>query len=398
MTDLMKPCCLDAADFGGLLSALKERGYALVGPRKRDDAIVYDEIDSVADLPVGWGDDQEAGTYRLRKRDDKAMFGFNSGPHSWKKFLYPAQERLWSAERTPNGFSINPEPEPKERYAFIGVYSCDLHAIEVQDKIFMSPEFADPRYGKRRNRAFVVVANCGQASRSCFCASMGTGPKADKGFDLAFTEIIEAGGLFSKGKHYFVFEAGSERGQEILATLKTRPATAEDLEAAQKRSEEAKEQQIRKIDLNGIKELFYGNYDSPVWNKVAERCLSCANCTLVCPTCFCSNMYDTTDLTGDNAERWREWDSCFTLNFSYIHGGEVRPSVSARYRQWISHKMASWIDQFGTPGCVGCGRCITWCPVGIDITEETHALRAAAARKGENGDAGHAAASGNEGA
>jgi sulfhydrogenase subunit beta (sulfur reductase) len=109
---------------------------------------------------------------------------------------------------------------------------------------------------------------------------------------------------------------------------------------------------------------------------VASRCLGCANCTLACPTCFCASVSDTTDLEGETAARVRRWDSCFTLDHSYIHGGSVRASLRARYRQWLTHKLASWIDQFGVSGCVGCGRCITWCPVGIDITEEVAAIRA----------------------
>ncbi len=375
MSDAPTPACIERADFGALLSALKAEGYDLVGPRLRDGAIIFDDLDGVESLPEGWGDTQDAGTYRVVKRDDKALFGYNSGPHAWKKFLYPSRERLWSAEKTADGFVTHPETAPVPKYAFIGVRSCDLHAIEIQDKVFMSPEYADPRYGKKRERAFIVAVNCALASRTCFCASMGTGPKADKGFDVAITEVIEDGRLFSKARHFFVAEVGSERGAAVLAQVKTRPATESDLKAAAKCTETARSQQVRKIDLNGIRDLFYNNYENPVWDKVAERCLSCANCTMVCPTCFCSKTDDVTDLTGSHAERWREWDSCFTLNFSYIHGGEVRPSPRARYRQWISHKMAAWIDQFGTSGCVGCGRCITWCPVGIDITEEAHALR-----------------------
>ncbi len=131
----------------------------------------------------------------------------------------------------------------------------------------------------------------------------------------------------------------------------------------------------RSMDTSGIKELLYRNLDHPCWENVASRCLTCANCTMVCPTCFCAAVEDTTDLTGERAERWRRWDSCFTMDFSYIAGGSVRSSPKARYRQWMTHKLASWIDQFGTSGCVGCGRCITWCPVGIDITEEVRAIR-----------------------
>lgn len=134
----------------------------------------------------------------------------------------------------------------------------------------------------------------------------------------------------------------------------------------------------RTLDTDGIRDLLFDNLDHPRWDEVASRCLACTNCTLVCPTCFCSTVEDTTDLTGGVAERWQTWDSCFTMDFSYIHGGSVRKTHRARYRQWLTHKLASWIDQFGTSGCVGCGRCITWCPVGIDLTEEVRALRESA--------------------
>ncbi|MEU5265530.1 4Fe-4S dicluster domain-containing protein [Amycolatopsis sp. NPDC021455] len=113
---------------------------------------------------------------------------------------------------------------------------------------------------------------------------------------------------------------------------------------------------------------------SPLWEEVASRCLTCANCTMVCPTCFCTTTEDVTDLSGEHAERHQRWASCFELDFSYVHGGSVRTSGASRYRQWFSHKLGTWHEQFGTSGCVGCGRCIAWCPAGIDITEEAAKL------------------------
>jgi ferredoxin len=95
---------------------------------------------------------------------------------------------------------------------------------------------------------------------------------------------------------------------------------------------------------------------------------------MVCPTCFCTTPEDITDVTGEHAERWERWASCFELDFSYLHGGSVRQSGVGRYRHWITHKLSTWYDQFGHSGCVGCGRCIAWCPVGIDITEEAARL------------------------
>ncbi|MBV8527642.1 MAG: 4Fe-4S dicluster domain-containing protein, partial [Candidatus Dormibacteraeota bacterium] len=106
----------------------------------------------------------------------------------------------------------------------------------------------------------------------------------------------------------------------------------------------------------------------------AQRCLACGNCTMQCPTCFCSDLVDEPDVVAGDA-RVRRWASCFEQDYSHIHGGSVRTSTRARYRQWLTHKLGTWWEQFGTSGCVGCGRCIAWCPVGIDITDEVRALR-----------------------
>jgi formate hydrogenlyase subunit 6/NADH:ubiquinone oxidoreductase subunit I len=198
---------------------------------------------------------------------------------------------------------------------------------------------------------------------------MGTGPQVRQGFDLLLTERI------GEGRHQFLVEAGSPAGAEILAEIPTREAPRESCLEAEEAIAAAGAAQARGIGTEGIRELLYANFEHPRWEDVASRCLACANCTMVCPTCFCTTVEDTTDVTGDHAERWRKWDSCFTQDFSYLHGGSVRASTKSRYRQWMTHKLASWIDQFGTSGCVGCGRCITWCPVGIDITEEVRAIR-----------------------
>jgi sulfhydrogenase subunit beta (sulfur reductase) len=354
-----------------LLDALKKRGYRVVGPTMGDGAIVYDEISSLDDLPAGWTDEQEGGNYRLKKRSDGALFGYAVGPHSWKKFLHPPVLRLWQADRTGEGFRVAEQSDEPPRFAFLGVRSCELQAIAVQDRVFLGGPHIDPVYQARRQQAFLIALNCGQAGGTCFCTSMNTGPKASSGFDLALTEILQA------GRHYFLVEIGSERGGEVARELPHQTATAGDRQAAAAISARTASQMGRKLDTQGIKELLYNNYEHPRWNDVASRCLSCANCTMVCPTCFCTTVEDVTDLTGDHAERWRKWDSCFTLAFSYLHGGSVRSSTRSRYRQWMTHKLGTWIDQFGTSGCVGCGRCITWCPVAIDITEEVKALRLA---------------------
>ena len=369
---------LERADLDVLLGALRRHGYTVIGPIVRDGAIVCAEIESAGDLPAGWVDEQEAGRYRLRHTEEPVLFGHTVGPVAWKRFLFPPAARLLqlgsngdgTPRITPDGGapSITPEGDAPQRYAFVGVRACDLAAILIQDAVFLGQAYVDRSYQSRRANAFIVAVHCTRPGRSCFCASTGTGPRAGAGFDLALTEVCR------DGRHYFVVESGSTRGNEILAEVPHRDTTPEEREAADAAVAEAAGRMGRRIDLAGLKDLLYHSYEHPRWDEIAARCLACANCTMVCPTCFCTTADERTDLDG-SAERWRRWDSCFSGSFSYIHGGSIRTSTKSRYRQWLVHKFAAWIDQFGTTGCVGCGRCITWCPAAIDITEEVRAIQ-----------------------
>ena len=368
---------LAASELGVLISVLTQEGYSILGPTVRDGAIVYGAIESAQDLPQGWTDEQSPGKYRLKPRDDDAFFGYIIGPQSWKKFLHPPEVRLWQAERQAGSFRIlNNEAKAEKPKAFLGVRACELAAIRKQDRVLLEDKYRDPIYAARRSDAFLIAVQCTQAASTCFCFSMGTGPAVSEEGDLVLTEL--QGG----GSHRFLVRAGTERGSELLGKLHTTAATEADLHQAQDGVQSAAAAQVRSIDQNGIQELLYQNFEHPHWEDVATKCLSCANCTMVCPTCFCTTVEDASDVTGNQAERWRKWDSCFTQAFSYIHGGSVRNSGKSRFRQWITHKLAAWRDQFGSSGCVGCGRCITWCPVGIDITEEVRALR----NGGDHGD------------
>jgi len=344
---------------------LRAAGFALVGPTVRDGAIVLEALERLEDLPTGWGEESEAGKYRLRKTRENYYFRFNAGAFSWKPFLYPARLKLLSATRVDGKWEMQSELEAPPRYAFIGVRACDLSAIALQDQVFLGSGYRDPHYAGRRERLFVLAVNCGHAAATCFCASLHTGPKATAGFDLALTELSDS----------FVLEIGSEAGSAALENTSWSPSTAFDLGRARQEIQVAERQIQRRVRIDDLPGMLFDNLEHPHWESVPTRCVSCGNCTMVCPTCFCSTVEDTSDLKGTRAERTRVWDSCFALDFSHVHGGNIRPTIHSRYRQWLTHKFASWKEQFGALGCVGCGRCITWCPVGIDVTEELKAIR-----------------------
>ncbi|WP_236246125.1 4Fe-4S dicluster domain-containing protein [Streptomyces sp. CC210A] len=360
---------IDRDGLDALVRELRARGHTVIGPTVRDGAIVLAELDSAGLLPFGWGVEHEAGRYRLRRRDDEAAFAHSAGPQSWKAYLHPQRERQWTADREADGrLAVRAEDPPSVSYAFLGVQPCDLHAITIQDRVLTGGRHTDENYRTRRARAFLVVSECTEPGATCFCASMGTGPGADAGFDLALTEVLDAEG------HRFLVRAASPAGADVLAALPRRAADPGTADAAREGVARAAGRMGRSMPPVDLRDLMAGTLDADRWNDVASRCLTCGNCTMVCPTCFCTTTEDVTDLTGDHAERWRRWESCFDVDFSLLHGGPVRTSGRSRYRQWLTHKVGTWHDQFGSSGCVGCGRCIVWCPVGIDITEEAWAL------------------------
>ena len=378
-TTFPAPRLIEAEGLGHLYQALVAEGYRVIGPAVQDGAIVLRELTSAAELPFGWGVRLEPGGYQLRRRDDEAAFGHSAGPQSWKRFLHPPRERLWSATRTPDGFELSDEADEGEppSYAFLGVRPCDLRAIAIQDRVLAQP---GSRYAARRARLLIIAVNCTEPGETCFCASMGTGPGADAGYDLALTEMLDEGG------HRFLVEVGSPRGADVLKQVPSEPAGEAAIHGARSAVETAADRMGRQMETGDLRALMADSHQAARWDDVAARCLTCGNCTMACPTCFCTTIEDTTDLTGDHAERWEHWDSCFDLDFSYLHGGGVRKSPRSRYRQWLTHKLGTWHDQFDSSGCVGCGRCIVWCPVGIDLTEEVKALRTERDQRDDSGE------------
>ena len=376
---------LDAVGLERLIAALAAGGYRVVGPQVADGAVVIRDLASARELPTGWLDEQDGGSYRLRHDPTAGTFDHVVGPHSLKNFLFPARETIARFTREGGSWSQEELARDEPPLAVIGVRACDLEALRIQDRVFMGGEYVDPGYAARREKLFIVAVNCRRAVATCFCHSMGCGPAATHSFDLALTEH----GGDGSGPSRFACEVGSARGAEILATLGDRlnACTPTEVAAARAvpehlaarmhaRQAEPGQPRPRSLDTEGIRDLLLGNLEHARWDEVASRCLSCTNCTLVCPTCFCASVTEVADLSGDHVDRERHWASCFSLDHSRMHGQPVRSTTASRYRQWATHKFAGWLDQFGTSGCTGCGRCITWCPVGIDVTAEIAAIRA----------------------
>lgn len=356
---------VDTAGLDTLIAVLRGDGWVVLGPTVSDGVVRPGMLTGVDDLPRGVGDTQEPGRYRLRERDDALLFGFAAPAASLKPTLLPSRTLLWRGARTTDGISADTPVDDPAPTALLGVRSCDLAAVAALDRV-LGGEWhdrpADPHYAARRREMFVIAVVCGTPASTCFCATTDTGPAPRDGYDLALTEVLDPDG------HRFVVDVGSDRGLDVLGRVPSRPAQLSDLEAARTVATRAADSMGRRFAADDMPALLDAEVEHPVWDDVAEQCLACGNCTAVCPTCFCTAVEDVNDLHNEHAERWRVWDSCFTPGFSYVHGGPVRSSTASRYRQWMSHKLGTWRAQFDTSGCVGCGRCITWCPVGIDIT------------------------------
>lgn len=355
---------LESGTLNDLIGCLRQEGYEVIGPVFKDDAVVLRPVQSAEELARGWVDEQGPASYHVRKSGER-WFGASSSPSGWKQFLYPPRLSLFRSRRS-NGTATIEEPvRASKPFAFLGLRPCDLGAIKIQDKVFLEGGYSDPWYSEARLTLFTVVVACASPGGTCFCDSMNTGPKASAGFDIQMFELDQ----------FFLAEAGTDRGSAMLARIPHRPATEAEVQLVETQQEQAKHSMGRVLKTEGLREILADRPSDPYWEAIGKRCLACANCTMTCPTCFCFTIDDTISLSGKEADRVRRWDSCFASEFSYIHGGSVRSTVHARYRHWLTHKLSTWVEQFGTTGCVGCGRCITWCPAGIDLTEEAAAFR-----------------------
>lgn len=348
-----------------LMAALMARGYRCLGPAASDGAIVMQELAEPDALPRGLQAEQEAGSYRLTHDPQNRYFAWATGPQAIKPHVFAPQESLWRVERDAAGALTFVATLPEAAaLAFIGVRACDLAALALQDAHFLQAGRLDAQYARRRERMFLVAVQCAVPAATCFCASTGDGPTPATGYDIALAELADG----------FIATAGSAEGRVVLQALALEPATSAQIASAREQGNDAAAAQTRKLPGRNLREALMSRLDHGRWDEVAARCLACANCTSVCPTCFCHAESDTPALDGQSSEHARYWDSCFGETHGHLHGFNVRPDIRSRYRQWLTHKLATWHDQYGRSGCVGCGRCIAWCPAGIDLTEEATVL------------------------
>jgi ferredoxin len=366
------PAILPKQALQDLLDVLQESGCTVIAPTQRDRLIALRPIEKADQIARGLQDDQAGGHYQLVPGEPDMYFQYVVGADSAKRIFFPPEQELFSLRLEGESFVLTKTLPQPPKVALLGIRPCDLAAIMIQDRVFgVMPDQdtyrceSETYYRQIREQSLLIVVNCTRPGGSCFCASMGTGPQAKEGYDLALTELRES----------FVVHPGSPRGQLLAARLPLHPPSSAELELAELKLTRAAEHMGRQLDTEGLVALLQDNVRHPHWEEVSRRCLGCGNCTMVCPTCFCSTVTDANDVATGEVTRTRQWDSCFTHQFSYTTGGPTRNTVRGRYRHWLRHKLCTWWEQFGTSGCVGCGRCITWCPVGIDLTAEVESIR-----------------------
>lgn len=347
-----------------LLDNIHNHGYRCIGPQVRDGAIIYDSLNSIEQLPYGKTDRQSAGSYTLENTPDKKFFDWANGPQAIKPLLFRPREKLWQSTKSDDGtICFSGSDTSAEPTVFFAARACDIAALQLHDQHFLQQQFIDPYYQAHREKLLIIAVNCSSPADTCFCHSTGDGPFVKQGADIILTELDNG----------FLVKAETSQGDTLLEKIDLKYITA-DQSAELTRIEEKAQKQKRQLPDFDIKNRLLNELDNDTWHDIATNCLSCGNCTSVCPTCFCHSENDIPSLDGQTSEHYREWDSCFGQGHSFIHGITIRSETSQRYRQWLTHKFSSWHDQYGRSGCVGCGRCISWCPTGIDVTESLFSL------------------------
>jgi sulfhydrogenase subunit beta (sulfur reductase) len=333
--------------FNDIVTGLQERGYTVYGTVNEKGAGIF--------RPLG-----DAGELSLR---------CTGGTLPPKYLWYPPFETLFTYDRQTGGFHTDLE---ETRHAVFGIRPCDVHALLALDEVFLGGEYRDPYYRARRVDLPLVVFNCVEAGDTCFCSSMGTGPGLDHDYDLLITDLGRSNG---EGSERFLLEVGSSRGGELARGLQGEAALPDDYQVKKRRLQETAAGERITLNTGDLPRLMHDGHDHPYWREVTDKCFGCANCTSVCPTCYCADIFDETDFSLRETRRKRRWSWCFLVEFGAVHGGNFREERIDRLRQFMQHKLNFSVGQYGFFHCVGCGRCIVWCPANIDIAQTGRVIR-----------------------
>ena len=246
-----------------------------------------------------------------------------------------------------------------------GIHPCDIHGLLILDKLFIQ-KYLDPYYLKAREQTMILGLSC-WPDEYCFCKSTGT-HIIDEGYDLFFTDQ----------EKYFLVWVGSSQGHDLIRLAPDffeENLLDKDIQAYIHWQEERSRTFKTEINFISMPDLMELNYRAPFWEKVGDACLACGSCTMVCPTCNCYNIMDKIPLEKKPGKRIRHWDSCTLHDYSLVAGGEnFREKKSDRLRLWYTHKLQAYVSKYGKPSCVGCGRCLVTCPVGINARTVAKAL------------------------
>ncbi len=346
------------------LFGLLQEEYEIIAPVLKDGVIQLLKVENINELPFGYKEKEEKNFYRIDKSEVRYFFSYIRPSVSYKRFLLPPEFTFLKVKKE-NGKLKFIENIIHKKYAFFDIRACDLKAIDILDDVFLrKSKHPDPYYNALRENLFIVAVSCREPSDVCFCSYMDISPKPKKSFDILLTELEDG----------FLVEIGTEKGRELIEKIEHRKAKEEDIKMAEEIEKDCIEKIKREVPTKKLPEILYENIESPYWNEIGKRCLACTSCTQLCPTCFCFDIVVKNDPINKTSERMRIYDSCFSPTFATVHKFNIRHSIASRYRQWLMHKFTYWTEQFDEFGCVGCGRCITWCPAGIDITEEIRRL------------------------
>ncbi len=355
---------LSRNNFQSLIDYLVEQDYSVIAPTIKQDAIHYQPIHHIDEMVCSYHEQSSAGSYQLVKDQSGKYFNWSNGVSCLKPWFFKPHETLWqlNLNKTPPQYqAIIPKEQKK---AFIGVRACDLAALQLQDQHFLQDKYLHQQYHANRQQSIFIAVHCAAPSTNCFCTSTEDGPECSQGFDIVMTEL-ESG---------FILQGENTFSQKLIDHLPVETVSKQSWQEQDDILKRAKQKIQRAFNPEKVAKKLQQRLHDNIWQDIAEKCLACGNCTLVCPSCFCSKQGDEMPLAGNKVEHIQYWDSCFSEQHSYLGGIVIHQNIADRYKQWINHKLNWWFEQYGRSGCVGCGRCISWCPTGIDFFQQARAL------------------------